>query len=164
MYYDFISKSYDELYGKEQLKKWELIQSNYNFRGKKVLDVGCGTGIITKEISKITEVIGIDSSKEMVKLAKKKGINCILGDALNLKFNDKSFDVVISTTVMQDIKRENWKKFLSEIRRVTKDSAIISILKRNRKIDELKKFFSNYFEISKVIEDEKDYIFFLRRW
>ena len=163
MYYDFISKSYDELYGEEQIKKWKII-SRYDFRGKKVLDVGCGTGIITKEISNITEVVGIDSSKEMVKLAKKKGINCILGNALNLKFNDNSFDVVISTTVLQDIEKKNWERFLSEIHRVTRDSAIISVLKRNKKIEKLKELFSKYFKVLEIVEEEKDYIFFLRRW
>ena len=162
MYYDFISKSYDELYGEEQIKKWKII-SRYNFRGKKVLDVGCGTGIITKEISKITEVVGIDSSKEMVKIAKNKGINCIVSSALNLPFKNKSFDVVVSTTVLQDIKREDWDVFISEVNRVTKRDAIISLLKRNKKSEELKKMFSKYFKILDLVEEEKDYIFFLRR-
>ena len=163
MYYDFISKSYDELYGKEQINKWKIIHSRYNFRGKNVLDIGCGTGLITKEISKITKVIGIDSSEEMIKKANERGLNCILGNALKLPFKDKEFDIVISLTVLQDIKKSNWGKFISEVHRVTKDFAIISLLKRNKKLEDLKNFFSRYFEVNDFVEEDKDYIFFLRR-
>ena len=71
--YDVIAKSYNELYGREQLNKLGFILSNYNFKSNQVvLDVGCGTGIITFEISKLVKkVIGVDKSNEMLKLKKK---------------------------------------------------------------------------------------------
>ncbi len=164
--YDTIARSYDELYGSEQMNKFGYIFSNYEFgKNQRVLDVGCGTGMITFEISKfVREVVGIDKSKEMIKIAKKSSnIRYIVADALNLPFKDKSFDLVISTTVMQDINKKDWSKFLKEIHRVTNSDAIVSILKFNKSLNDLKSLFSKFFEIEKVIEEEKDYIFFLRR-
>ncbi len=164
--YDTIAKSYNELYGEEQLNKWKIIENKLDFSNfSNALDVGCGTGLITIRLAdKIHNVIGMDKSVEMLKLAKpKQNVTYITADALDIPFPDKSFDLVISITVMQDVGKENWDKFISEIRRVTKKEAVISVLKRNKTLEELESYFQKYFEIMEVIEEEKDYIFFLRR-
>ena len=164
--YDTIAKSYNELYGEEQLNKWRIIEDNLDFSNyPKALDVGCGTGLITTKLAeRVHEVIGIDKSIEMIKLAEPRpNITYLTADALNLPFEDKSFDLVISVTVMQDVGKDNWDKFLKEIYRISRKDAVISILKRNKLLDGLKQLFERYFDIIDVVEEEKDYIFFLRR-
>ena len=50
-YYDGISKGYDELYGQEQLLKWSKVKEIITFsREDTILDIGCGTGILTETI------------------------------------------------------------------------------------------------------------------
>ena len=71
-YYNKIAKGYDELYGKEQLRKWNVAKKLIRFSKKdNVLDVGCGTGIITQKIARyVNFVVGLDISEEMIKRAR----------------------------------------------------------------------------------------------
>ena len=74
-------------------KKWEQeivksIHFNSN-RTNKILDIACGTGSLTKEIIKYSsnyQVVGLDFSEGMLKIAKKTISNLILGDSHYLPF------------------------------------------------------------------------------
>ncbi len=89
--HDFVSK-----YG-------EGILSYLNpLRGETILDLGCGTGDLTNEIALSgAEVIGVDSSAEMIQAAKLKfpQIQFYQMDALKLKFNIQ-FDAIFSNAVL----------------------------------------------------------------
>ncbi|MEW5761124.1 MAG: class I SAM-dependent methyltransferase [Candidatus Thermoplasmatota archaeon] len=93
-------------------------------REKFVLDVACGTGYGTKMLrEKGAIAIGLDKSKEAIKYAMRNyGREYILGNCTTLPFKDDVFDVVISMETIEHIK--DYKKFLSECRRVLKDSGI----------------------------------------
>lgn len=164
-YYDSIAKGYDELYYEEQIQKWERAKELLTIKDTdKILDVGCGTGIITYEIYKKTKnVWGIDRSKQMLELAKKQrpGPKYLLGDATALPFKDKEFDKVVSFTMLQDMSVEERRRALSEVARCCKDAALITLLKRNKNLDGVMRELSNYFYVRKVVEETKDYIFLL---
>ena len=77
----------------------ELVKINKN---NLVLDVACGTGVVTKQIQKknsnLEYVVGIDTSITAIKIAKKyneknKNLDFINTDAENFSFS-KKFDVV----------------------------------------------------------------------
>jgi len=75
----------------------------------RVLDLGCGTGVLTNEISGFTdEVIGIDSSPAMVKKAKElfPHLEFIVMDACSLDWKDH-FDAVFSNAVFHFIKSQD---------------------------------------------------------
>jgi len=77
-------------------------------RGK-VLDLGCGTGELTSKIAKFSdEVIGLDSSVEMVNLARKTypEINYVISDACTMQW-DNYFDYVFSNAVLHFIKNQD---------------------------------------------------------
>jgi trans-aconitate 2-methyltransferase len=66
--------------------------------GERILDVGCGTGQLTSEITQFgAEVVGIDSSAEMICTARKNfpHVRFELADMTALSFAEE-FDVVIS--------------------------------------------------------------------
>src|SRR3989338_8717268 len=96
-YYNSISSGYDELHEEEQLKKCKIIAENFDFKSKKILDVGCGTGIAT-DFFKCK--IGIDPAEKLVEIAKKKypKIKFIVGKAEKLPFKENEFYAVISVT------------------------------------------------------------------
>lgn len=95
----------------------ELIK-NENFQGKNVLDFGCGTGRFVKLAQdKGANVIGIDISKEILKVASKL-IKVKHANGTNLPFDDCSFDYVLSFMVLHVI--EDLEKSLHEICRVLK--------------------------------------------
>ena len=76
---------------------------------KKVLDLGCGTGVLTSEIAGFAdEVIGIDSSPAMIEKAKESfpGLPFIVMDACSLLW-DNYFDAVFSNAVFHFIKSQD---------------------------------------------------------
>ncbi len=95
--------------------KWarELIEKISLKGTENVLDLGCGDGKITAEISKIVSkgsIIGVDNSAEMIKLAKDRHFEAIFPnlsfqemDAVNLNFNDR-FDLIFSNAVLHWVK------------------------------------------------------------
>lgn len=66
----------------------------------KILELGCGTGILTEKLEKNYEVIGLDSSIDMLSIAEQKLRNSkaklIKADMRDFDFNT-SFNAVIST-------------------------------------------------------------------
>jgi ubiquinone/menaquinone biosynthesis C-methylase UbiE len=161
-YYDEISEGYNELYGDEQLAKWESARKLIKFsEGNKVLDVGCGTGLITEKIAKLVNfVVGLDYSEGMISHAiKKENIQYVVADAKHIPFNDKDFDKVVSFTMIQDV--DNWDEVFKEMCRVSKGDVLITVLKRSKKQAEVERKLSKFFKIGKSVEGEKDFIFLL---
>jgi trans-aconitate methyltransferase len=73
---------------------------------ERILDLGCGDGVLTRKlIDTGTEVVGVDSSEDMVAAARHRGIDARLMDATNLTFNHE-FDAVFSNAALHWIKRD----------------------------------------------------------
>jgi SAM-dependent methyltransferase len=89
-----------------------------------VLDVGCGTGVLTRELLKVVgpegSVTAIDLSESMLSVARTVciGANCHLGNAANLPFDDNRFDAVISSFMLMFA--EDPQQVLRELKRVLK--------------------------------------------
>jgi methionine biosynthesis protein MetW len=86
--------------------RWDFAQMHVPC-GSKVLDVGCGDGVLgeflTKE--KSCEVYGLDISSLALDLSKTKGVVTYLCDVSHdpFPFGDKTFDVVIMTCILEHI-------------------------------------------------------------
>jgi demethylmenaquinone methyltransferase / 2-methoxy-6-polyprenyl-1,4-benzoquinol methylase len=73
-----------------------------NRTSERVLDVATGTGDVVFEIRKagVPEVVGLDLSTGMIEEARRKakkhreGVSFVVGDGMNLPFEDGSFDAV----------------------------------------------------------------------
>ncbi len=90
----------------------------------KVLDIGCGKGVIIDELQKKYpnyEFVGVDPTFESKNISK--------GSIYSIPFEDKSFDVVMSFEVLQHTYLED---ALSEIYRVLKADGQIVIGERNQ--------------------------------
>ena len=157
-YYNSISKSYNKLYKEEQLNKIRLIKDNLEIKKKDfLLDVGCGTGIFAEEFNCIK--IGVDSSIEMLKQG--KNAFYIQAYAECLPFKDSSFDTIISATAVHNFK--DIRKGLEEIKRVSRKNIVLSILKKSSRMDEIKNHIKELFNITEIVEEDKDLIFFAKR-
>lgn len=83
--------------------------------GERVLDVGCGSGAVTREIAERVGrgglAVGLDASPALLavarELAQEKGFGDRVefreGNALRLPFPDGSFDVVVCVTVLSHV-------------------------------------------------------------
>jgi ubiquinone/menaquinone biosynthesis C-methylase UbiE len=100
-----------------------LIKSRLNAKHTVLLDYGCGTGKrLLKYAKDIHSGIGIDISdasiKEAVSVKERDGLTNIdfaVMDAMNMTFEDRTFDVVIGTAILHHLEM---KPALWEIKRV----------------------------------------------
>ncbi len=90
-----------------------------------VLDVGCGSGVVTRDLVNLTQglVIGIDESPDMIEVARKvlaqyDNIELQIATANNLPFDDNSFDITTCNLVLMWAK--NPQRVVNEMARVTK--------------------------------------------
>src|SRR5688500_2972481 len=68
--------------------------------GERILDVGCGDGALSlKIIDRGAEVVGVDSSPELVDAARASGVYAELIDAADMQF-DRSFDAAFSNAAL----------------------------------------------------------------
>ncbi len=90
---------------------------------KSVLEVGCGAGIVLNELSKIsaaTQLVGVDMEdpENHPSDGRPANVQVMKYDGQRLPFDDKSFDLVYATHVLEHVPDE--RGFLSEISRVSK--------------------------------------------
>ncbi len=111
---------------------WEafaLLVELGDLRGRRVLDVGCGTGRLAEALVEEAraKVWAIDSSDRMVSVARRTlppDVGVRLGDATRLPFRDAWFDRVTMSLVLHLLDRP---RALSEARRVVHDDGRIAI-------------------------------------
>lgn len=99
-----------------------------NVDEKKVLEIGCGDGRISKLLVKKTDhLIGIDPDEEKIKQAQvtiPKG-KFLIGSGENLDFSKEVFDLVIFTLSLH---HQDCKKSLGEATRVLKKDGLILVI------------------------------------
>ncbi len=127
--WDGASSEYDSHSGHgiedpEQVAAWsDALRSMLPRRAGRVLDVGCGTGVISLLVAdRGHTVVGIDLSEGMLAKARAKGkrrrdVRFVRGDAINPPGEPASFDAVVNRHVlwtMTDPSRAltNWRKLL----------------------------------------------------
>lgn len=110
----------------------KIIQSmeNYPNRGS-FLDIGCGDGSFGIIMSSIGyTVTGLESDKELVKIAQKKGMQVKRVSFLErLPFRDSSFDVVFAGEVIEHTIDDDY--FLTECYRVLRGNGIFILTTPN---------------------------------
>ena len=124
---------------KRKLEQQEMESRKYRHRiyemidlknRKNILDVGCGTGAVTRDIAGMTggHVTGIDIDRKKLEKAEKyledlENVDLIHGDAQELPFGDGEFDLVIFHIVLLYIKDK--LKAVSECARVCEKGGLV---------------------------------------
>lgn len=106
--------------------------------GWRVLDVGCGTGIVTRELAACVgprgHVLGADPSRVFVREARRRaradGLarRCAfrVADGRRLPFRDGAFDAAVAVTVLLHVRESD--RILAEMRRVTRPGGRVAVL------------------------------------
>ena len=110
--------AYEKMYG--------LIRPDV--KGKTVLELATGTGLIAKNIVNVAAHIeATDASVEMIAEAKRNNqsakLHFSVQDMFRLPYADKSFDVVIVSNALHIVPQP--EKALQEIKRVLKDDGVL---------------------------------------
>ena len=126
-------------------KKWEqeIVESIKlnSYKTNKILDIACGTGSLTQEIIKNSsndQVIGLDFSDAMLKIAKNSVSNLILGDSHYLPFKKNYFNHI---TIAYGIRNfENITQSLQEVNYVLNNKGTLNIIEIIKPYNNIKSF------------------------
>lgn len=110
--YEFDGEKYKQ--GSSHQKEWgtKLISELMLKGNERILDLGCGDGVLTKQLAGIVingEVIGIDASEGMIKVAKElesKNLSFLILDIDDLNFKEE-FDLIFSNATLHWVKDHN---------------------------------------------------------
>ncbi len=125
-FYDFVTVPFSKVRDK-------VVNFTDARKGSKILDIATGTGKQAFAFAKQGhEVIGIDLSEAMLKVANKKNkygnVKLEVGDATNLPFEDESFDISCMSFALHDMPLTIREKALKEMVRVTKTKGMVVIV------------------------------------
>ena len=127
--YGYGGYKYNPIYWTEVTKDiinyWSLDNSH------SLLDVGCGKGFMLFDFKKrlpLMKLKGIDISSYAIKNAKPEIKHCLeVSDAKELKFDDRSFDFIISINTIHNLEIEECINSIKEIERVKKIGSFIMV-------------------------------------
>ncbi len=143
----------------EMLEMPSTLELLGNVKNKKILDIGCGTGIYAKLLSKKGAMVkGFDISPEMIKIARSnnRDLDLRIGSINNIPFKEK-FDIVLASLIIHYL--DDWTKALNEVKKVLKKDGyfIFSIsnpvteVGKNIRINRQKvKIYGDYFNAKKA--------------
>lgn len=95
-------------------------------KGNRVLDVACGFGWYSIEISRAgTQVYGIDISKPSIQIASYCGNSVLIADAESLPFRSNAFDAILCACSLEHF--SNDEAALREIGRVLKKGGTLAL-------------------------------------
>jgi SAM-dependent methyltransferase len=149
--------SYRETYGEEIRKSIAFMGSGHDFytrvkadyflrlldcepklgRPLRVLDVGCGHGLIHPLLLQQTRVSldlhGVDVAGTVIEAAKvnNPGVTYAVYDGKRLPYSDSEFDVAFAICVLHHVEFDSWMTFLNEMMRVIKSDGLVVIFEHN---------------------------------
>ncbi|QFF98704.1 demethylmenaquinone methyltransferase [Psychrobacillus glaciei] len=142
--FESISDNYDSMNSVisfQQHIKWrnDTMKAMQVKKGSTALDVCCGTADWTIALAEATgptgKVIGLDFSQNMLNVGKEKvkniaQIELVQGNAMELPFEDSSFDYVTIGFGLRNV--PDYKQVLEEMKRVTKPGGMVVCLETSQ--------------------------------
>ncbi len=128
-YYDAFSKRYD--HGRDVgyhalIDDLEVELATPFARRGKILELGCGTGLILSRLAAVAdEAHGIDLSEGMIAKARAQGLDVKVGSVTDLPYPDGTFDFVYSFKVLSHV--PDIGRALAEAARVTRPGGHLAL-------------------------------------
>jgi SAM-dependent methyltransferase len=98
----------------------------YASANTRILDVGCGSGLMMSRMSNTGSVFGVDSSEAALRHCKNIGLSGICrGDAETLPFKAETFDLIVAADLLEHC--EDDQGVLAEFNRITASGGTLLI-------------------------------------
>jgi SAM-dependent methyltransferase len=102
----------------------ELFRRYVGGPGRRVLDLGCRDGALTRAYAEGNEVVGVDADREALAEAAKLGIETHWADLdAPLPFPDESFDVVVAGELLEHLRDP--RRLVADARRVLRPAGTL---------------------------------------
>ena len=137
-YFDCVAKEYDKFYSNalsitENKHVKELIDIHLGgLKSEKILDLGCGTGLLNTILPECRNIVGVDISKKMLRQARYKHPHGKFKqrDIVSTGLQDNSVEVVIS--LFGSLAYSNFDEVMLEVDRVLVDGGCAFLMHYNR--------------------------------
>lgn len=159
-YDSVVAEKYDV--DREVEEHWHLENkfiSDYfaNAKHQKIAEIPVGTGRFLGYFAEADTVIGVDISNDMLAIAKKRvdelgltNVELEVGDATNLRFENDTFDCLVSFRLLHLIPPAIRLAVFSEFARVTKGKIIVQVY-QNKKLSLLERVINKFNFFAKKI-------------
>lgn len=140
------------------LKK--LIDTYVKGENIRILDIGVGTGTLSKYLDEKGTCVHIEKDKESIEIASKLGMEIVEGSApWDLPIDDEKFDYIILLNILEYVPNEDW--FLSVLKSKLKDGGKVivstltnpSVFTNNDKLNKIKRRYDKDTLEKKLIEN-----------
>lgn len=130
--YNKIAKKYSEVFDIDFSDSSYLDEFlSYIHTGKRILDLGCGTGRITAYYGgKGFDVVGVDLSREMLDIARKKypKIDFRLDDIRKINFLENKFDAISFSYSFFHLEEKDVLSVLDKINKILKSNGVLFLV------------------------------------
>jgi ubiquinone/menaquinone biosynthesis C-methylase UbiE len=134
-YYRKRALEYEEIYRRDDpARRKELRRiadvAKVHLDDKRVFEVACGTGFWTEKVSEVTDgIVGLDVSREMLGLARKKRYGCevdfVVGDCYCPSFRQGWFDGGLANFWFSHVPKRRIGGFLRGLRSVLGEGSVV---------------------------------------
>lgn len=117
-----------------QVKADHLVSLLGDAREARVLDVGCGIGLMDRFwTGRVRALCGIDVSQASLAAAAKNnpGVEYRHYDGKVFPYEDAAFDATVAVCVMHHVRPAQWRDFISEMKRVTRAGGLVAVFEHN---------------------------------
>jgi SAM-dependent methyltransferase len=111
-----------------------LRRNGMEARQARVLDVGCGIGLIDRHlVGRVGQLEGIDVSEESIRVAERTcpGVRFQSYDGAHIPHETGSFDLAFACCVFHHIPPEHWRRTAGEMARILKPGGLAVIIEHN---------------------------------
>lgn len=136
--------------------EYDIFSNIVELKNKVIVDVGCGEGKLTKEISKVCKYIyGLDLEEVILKIESSniENIKFLYGLGQNIPLETNSVDIIIFFKSFHHIPKENMEHSIKEIKRILKKNGTVCFV-------EPLPILNSYYEFSRLVNDEEEILKF----
>ena len=119
------------------IKHFNINKKNLPLRNLKILDIGCGGGLLSEPMSRLgAKVTGIDASEKNIKIANahlkksKLKINYICASPESLKTTKEQFDVILNMEIVEHV--EDVELFIKKSSELLKKKGLMFVATLNK--------------------------------
>jgi ubiquinone/menaquinone biosynthesis C-methylase UbiE len=127
-YYRGRAREYEEIYewrdpDRHEEQEFMSIELKKTFRGRRVLDVGCGTGYWTQRISETAEsIVGIDINETVLEIAQSKKYSCpvkfLVMNVHNMDFGEIKYNGITASFMLSHILKQDIPRWIEHVHSV----------------------------------------------
>ena len=121
---DYYERERQEKLNPAYNRKIKKIFENIPKDVKNIADVGCGKGVITNELAKEYDVVGIDWSKNALKYVKNKTIHASCN---NIPIESNSYDMTLCSEMLEHLDDDLFFGAIAELKRISKKYIFITV-------------------------------------